>query len=74
MMTDLLCPYCNKVFDFQNIMAYDNEQMVIEGIIYVIKCQNCRKSFVSENRYSKKQPVRQAKKLLDKIRRKLGKT
>lgn len=70
-MTDVVCPQCKYVFNFKNVMLFEENEMELKGIIYHIKCLKCNHEFDTESRMSKKGNKRQMKKIretLDEIK------
>ena len=70
---NLKCPNCEEVFDFKNMVLYDDEQMKIIGIVYSIKCLNCGTVFISDNRTPSKQSTKQANEFLNTVKQKMEK-
>ena len=68
-MSDVVCPNCREKISFQNQMAFDNEQMKILGIVYMLECVKCGVVFLSDIRTGKKAE----KKDIDKIKKSLDK-
>lgn len=69
-MADLICPACRKILDMNNVYGYDNEEMKILGIIYIIQCK-CGRKFISNMRMAKKLNKGQAKKLIEELKVKI---
>ena len=56
---DLICPECNTIIGFKNVIAFEPEEMSIEAIAYFITCKKCDTTFVSPMRYSTKASAEQ---------------
>lgn len=67
---DIICPDCKAVIGLKNVLAFDEDEMDIFGIVYAIKCKKCDCLFITPMRFSKKMTKKQkadCKKMLDNI-------
>ena len=71
--TDLSCPECNRTISFQNIIAFDDEQMDLLGIQYLILCLNCGHQFYSDSRSPRKLKDKESKNVIKEISDRLKK-
>ena len=71
--TDLSCPECNRTISFQNIIAFDDEQMDLLGIQYLILCLNCGHQFYSDSRSPRKLKDKEYAKFMKELDEKLRK-
>ena len=71
--TDLSCPECNRTISFKNIIAFDDEQMDLLGIQYLILCLNCGHQFYSDSRSPRKLKDKESKNVIKEISDRLKK-
>lgn len=71
MQNDIICPSCKKIFGMKNICGFEDTEMKMLGIIYIIECQFCKRQFVSNMRMGRKLNKRDSRKLINELRTKI---
>ena len=66
-MKDLECPNCREIISFRNMIVFEEKEIKLEGIVYVITCLKCDTFFISPMRQSKKMKNRIWKEMKKKI-------
>ena len=70
---NLVCPECSSIISFQNVIGFDDEQMNLLGIQYLILCLNCGHQFYSDSRSPRRLKDKEYRKVMNELDEKLRK-